>query len=199
MIDAINYDINNPPKSLKTKWGTARINANGYYAITSRKEGNHLKTLHRLIFEDFYNIKIEDMFPNQTMIVHHVDGNKLNNNIWNLDILNWSDHSSIHLNKKIVDSHQEKSKHKMSKTKNTTGFFRVVKEKSNSYTNGFRWAYQYYITPKKRKTIASVNLEKLMEKVIKEGASWKIINQETAKRNCEIYDYDFDKLCKEVN
>ena len=38
-----------------------------------------------------------------------------------------------------------------------------------------------------------------MEKVIKEGASWKIINQETAKRNCEIYEYDFDKLCKEVN
>ena len=40
-----------------TKFGTAKI-YRGYYIITSRKEGNHGKFLHRLIFEDFYKIKL---------------------------------------------------------------------------------------------------------------------------------------------
>ena len=41
---------------LYTKFGTARLNKLGYYLITSRSEGNNGKLLHRLIFEDFYQI-----------------------------------------------------------------------------------------------------------------------------------------------
>ena len=37
-----------------TKFGRAYIGHHGYYVVTSKKEGNHNKLLHRLIFEDFY-------------------------------------------------------------------------------------------------------------------------------------------------
>lgn len=41
-------------KKLHTKWGTAKINSDGYYVITSRKEGNNGKRLHRLIARDYF-------------------------------------------------------------------------------------------------------------------------------------------------
>ena len=41
--------------AIKTKFGNATLK-NGYYVISSCKEGNHLKFLHRLIFEDFYKL-----------------------------------------------------------------------------------------------------------------------------------------------
>ena len=45
-------------RKIKTKFGTATINSDGYYEISSVKEGNHDKILHRLIYEDFYNVKL---------------------------------------------------------------------------------------------------------------------------------------------
>ena len=39
---------------IKTKYGNARINSNGYYIISPRKEGNFEKYLHRLIYEEHY-------------------------------------------------------------------------------------------------------------------------------------------------
>ena len=65
--------------TIQTKYGTARISRDGYFRIISGKEGNYGKHLHRLIFEDFYKIKL----PKHIQI-HHDDGDKLNNNIWNL-------------------------------------------------------------------------------------------------------------------
>lgn len=41
-------------KIMKTKYGNAKIGNMGYYVITSYKEGNHRKLLHRLIWEDFW-------------------------------------------------------------------------------------------------------------------------------------------------
>ena len=38
---------------VNTKFGVARRNERGYLQITSRKEGNKGRMLHRLIFEDF--------------------------------------------------------------------------------------------------------------------------------------------------
>lgn len=75
---------------LYTKWGNAKINEKGYYRISSSKEGNYNKYLHRLIFEDFYG-PIPD-----ACYVHHKDGNPLNNCVMNLQLLTKSEHSSLH-------------------------------------------------------------------------------------------------------
>lgn len=76
--------------SIKTKFGTASVYGD-YYIITSKKEGNYRKRLHRLIIEDFYNI----LLP-KDWVVHHDDGNKLNNEIWNLIPMPLGDHSTLH-------------------------------------------------------------------------------------------------------
>ena len=74
-----------------TKWGNARINHGGYYTITSSKEGNNMKYLHRLIFEDYHKCTI---CPNAS--IHHIDGDKTNNNIDNLKLISKSQHSKLH-------------------------------------------------------------------------------------------------------
>ena len=77
--------------SIKTKFGRATIRKDGYYRISSSKEGNRGETLHRLIYEDYYNIEIPKDF-----IIHHRDGNKLNNNIDNLQMMTRAEHRALH-------------------------------------------------------------------------------------------------------
>ena len=67
--------------SLFTKFGTARINQNGYYQISSSKEGNNGKLLHRLIVENYYKISLLPW-----AVVHHLDNDRLNNDIDNLTV-----------------------------------------------------------------------------------------------------------------
>ena len=74
-----------------TKWGRARIKHDGYYAITSKKEGNNQMRLHRLIWEDFYGKKIPEGYD-----IHHLDSNKLNNAVWNLQCVEKSKHIVFH-------------------------------------------------------------------------------------------------------
>lgn len=75
---------------MKTKFGNASYNGR-YMKIHSRKEGNENKSLHRLIFEDFYNIKLPS-----NIIIHHDDGNRLNNEIWNLVPMTVAEHNRLH-------------------------------------------------------------------------------------------------------
>ena len=75
---------------METKFGNAELWGNGYYYITSTKEGNFKKLLHRLIFEDFYG-----PIPDGCNI-HHKDGNPLNNCIMNLQLLTKSQHHKLH-------------------------------------------------------------------------------------------------------
>lgn len=76
---------------LTTKWGTARFDSNGYYTISSAKEGFHKKYLHRLIWEEYHG-----KIPNN-MAIHHIDGDKTNNKIDNLELLSISKHAELHL------------------------------------------------------------------------------------------------------
>jgi len=76
---------------MKTKFGTCRIDTNGYVRVSSRKEGNEGKMLHRLVFEDFYNITLPD-----SIVIHHNDGNKSNNEIWNLIPMTPAEHNTLH-------------------------------------------------------------------------------------------------------
>ena len=68
-------------------------------------------------------------------------------------------------------SHTLLSEIEMSKRHNTTGYFRVSKEKGN-YKQGFRWRYQYFDKDGSKKAIKSTNINKLKEKVINLSLPW---------------------------
>lgn len=152
---------------LNTKFGRAKI-YNGYYIIISRKDGNHGKRLHRLIFEDFYG-PIPDRCD-----IHHKDGDKLNNCIMNLQILTHSQHKYLH---KISAETCEK----ISRAQNTTGYYRVRKHKDSSCKQGFIWEYQYYDNGK-RKSIKRIDIDKLEQKVKDQGLPWKKIENGDDKK-----------------
>lgn len=74
--------------------------------------------------------------------------------------------------KRIGVSLSDEVKHKISNKMNTTGFFRVYKEKNPRFKQGFRFCYQYYDENNKRRSICSVDLEKLEQKVKNKGLEW---------------------------
>lgn len=74
-----------------TKFGKAVIDNKGHYRITSGKEGNHGKQLHRLIFEDYHKCTIL-----KGIDCHHINENKTDNRISNLMLIPHSEHSRLH-------------------------------------------------------------------------------------------------------
>ena len=157
---------------IQTKFGTASLNKSGHYVIRSGKEGNHNKMLHRLIFEDFYQITLP-----RGLVVHHEDGNKTNNEIWNLIPMTKEEHISYH---NRLREYSEKSKEKQSNTLshriNKSGYYRVSKRVNTTLKQGFLWRYTY-VQDGKRKEIASISLSKLKEKVVAKGLEWKILDK----------------------
>ena len=169
---------------LHTKFGIAKLNC-GYFRIFSSKEGNLNKPLHRLIYEDFWGVKL----PSE-IIVHHKDGNKLNNCILNLEAMYRSDHSKLHMKNNehmLGKSHTEETKKKqsiskqgiprqelfkkqLSLQKNNTGYFRVSKRKRNN-DQGFSWRYRVHELGKEV-VFESKNLNTLKSKVIENGYEW---------------------------
>lgn len=77
-------------KKLITKYGFCFEDKDGYWCISSRKEGNKNKRLHRLIWEEHYG-----PIP-KNFIIHHKDGNVKNNHIDNLEMLSNFEHNSLH-------------------------------------------------------------------------------------------------------
>ena len=151
-------------KTLHTKYGTARINKEGYYWITSRKEGNNGKRLHRLIWEGFYNTEVPKGY-----IIHHKNGDKLCNCILNLQLMKKEEHTKLHhIDKNVSDN----TKMKISESKNTSGYYRVDKHKDKRLKQGFRWRYQYTDNGK-WKSIVSVDINKLESKVKSKGLKWE--------------------------
>jgi len=94
-------------KVLYTKWGTARVSGDGYYKITSGKEGYHGKRLHRLIWESYYGEIPEGM------LVHHRNGIKTDNSIQNLELISHSEHTHMHNKDRIFS---DESRRKMSES-----------------------------------------------------------------------------------
>jgi hypothetical protein len=76
-------------EKLITEFGIARIR-DGYWTISSRKEGNHGKRLHRLIFEKAYG-PIPDGYD-----IHHINEVKTENNLENLELMEHGVHISLH-------------------------------------------------------------------------------------------------------
>lgn len=152
--------------SIKTKYGTANLHSDGYYVITSRKEGNHQKKLHRLVFEDYHNCKLDE-----NDVIHHVDFDKTNNHATNLICMSKKAHTLLH-NKDEDRLHEWAIK--QSKTKsNKTNYFRVSKQKTPGCKQGFSWRYQYTDENGKRRAIWSVDIKKLEKKVKAKGLEWR--------------------------
>ncbi len=59
----------------------------------------------------------------------------------------------------------------MSKAKNTSNYYRVIKEKDLTCKQGFIYRYQYW-EDGKRKRIRSVDINRLREKVLDKGLEW---------------------------
>lgn len=166
------YD--NLNQTISTKYGSAKSYKNGYYRITSRKEGNHSKLLHRLIFEDYYQIDLDKEFPNG-IIIHHNDEDKSNNHIWNLIPMTRNEHMVLHQtgekHNMYGKSLQEGIKLKISESQNKNGLFRVHKHKEPTCKQGFYWEYRY-IKNGKSHSICRVDINKLKKTVLEKGLSW---------------------------
>lgn len=177
-------------KALHTTYGKANLNPYGYYVITSTKEDNEHKRLHRLIAADYFGDWIND--PKDFFEIHHIDGDRTNNCVLNLEPIKKEEHCSLH-NKgekhhfygkhhsketkmKIKSSLQgrnlsKQTKLKISASKNTTGYFRVSKRIDKSCKQGFIWVYGYYEN-NNPKSIVSVSINKLESKVRAKGLDW---------------------------
>ena len=153
---------------IETKFGNANIDTKGHYKITSAKEGNNKKYLHRLVYEDFWNVKLS-----KEMDVHHKDGNKLNNEISNLQLLTHGEHSSLHNSGK---NHPFYGKHHkvdsfINKSRKNGLPLRVYKSKDKTYAKGFVYKYRYFENYK-RKSFVSADINKLHDKVVTNGLEW---------------------------
>lgn len=166
---------------MKTKFGNANINNGGYYQITSRKEGNHGKHLHRLIYEDYYKVSLLEETD-----IQHIDGDKLNNNIYNLIPLNRSKHIRMHKKGNTNmrgHKHTEETRKKMSEARKGKKLSDIHKQKlsevrksvplSEKNKRGLSFS---------KNTTGYRNVSKQKHKTCKQGFRWKYSYYEEGKQ-----------------
>ena len=76
--------------------------------------------------------------------------------------------SKIRKGRKLTDTWKEN----ISKSTTTTGYYRVYKDVSDRYKQGFIYTYSYYENGK-RKKISSVDINALKDKVLFKKLPWK--------------------------
>ena len=89
---------------------------------------------------------------------------------------------NIPWNKNKVNVYSEEARERMSKSRNTSGFYRVSKIQDKSYYQGFRWRYSAMVDGK-RIQIYSINLNTLEKKVKSQRLEWKIIDKDKANES----------------
>lgn len=166
---------------LYTKFGTAKVNNKGYYQITSVKEGYFGKLLHRLIFEEFYNIEIPKKY-----VIHHKNGNKKDNCILNLQLMRLYDHSYLHnKGKKLSEEHKQKiskahigkiiskeTKQKISEFKKGKKLSKEHRQKISDAKIGKKnWMYGKTHTDKVKKKISDANKGRIVSDETKRNIS----------------------------
>ena len=164
-----NKPIKSPKKTklhppIDTKFGKAYYNKsrNVYYVHNKNNPQYHKQLLHRLIYQDYHKITLL-----KTTHIHHIDRNPLNNNINNLQMLPASEHAKLHSMDRRVESLV-----KQSKTRNTSGYFRVCKLKDKRHQNNDMWRYLYR-EDNKQKAIVAKTIPELEQKVKAKKLPWK--------------------------
>lgn len=71
------------------EWDYTYISRQGY--LINCKDRNNKKEIHREVYEKYYNVKLSS-----NDIIHHIDGNKLNNDPKNLVKVSRAEHVRIH-------------------------------------------------------------------------------------------------------
>ena len=167
-FDISNLELKYRQKTFKTEFGLAGIGKNGYIVIVSGKY--HSKTLHRLIWEK-HNGGIPKGYQ-----VHHIDGNKLNNDISNLQLLSAEEHTTFHMEKDNPNKGRKvplKNRLNMSKHQNKTGYYRVsIKKYYGSPTEKYGYRYCYTDENGKQQQITAIDIPKLEKKVKAKGLEW---------------------------
>ena len=167
----------NPPKSIKTKYGNAYL-SKGYYRISSMKYRG--QQLHRLIYQDYHKCTIISGH------IHHIDGNKLNNSPENLILLTPSEHAKITqtsikynhhgevplLPRNVDDDDYWNLSNDLSEQRNSVGYLHVYKQVCPNCSQGFTYKYTWREN-NKLKTLESVDIKKLEAKVRARGLPWK--------------------------
>lgn len=181
---------------LHTKWGTARINNKGYYQITTRKENNKGKLLHRLIWEKWYG-----ELSSQTHL-HHLDENPKNNCIWNLEPMSKSNHHKLHnsdgkcsnIGRKLSKEHKDKirkgNKGKVLSNETKRKISESKKGKNRSEETKRK------ISKTKNKT-GYLRVHKHTDEKCKQGFFWQYSYFENGKKKC-ISRVKLEDLEKEV-
>lgn len=155
---------------LNTKFGRAKIRDDGYYRITTVKEGNHGKLLHRLIWEDFYGCEVPKGY-----VIHHRNHIKIDNCILNLQLMRRSDHLKLH---KTGVHRSDETKQKISESKTGVPLLDETKQKisesqKNKYATIIKKGFnkngkQSYALKFKGKILKlSINPNKLLEYFLK--------------------------------
>ncbi len=190
--------------TIQTKYGTAKLNPNGYYWITSGKEGNNRKLLHRLIFEDFYNIKLDEEFP-KGVYIHHIDENKTNNEIWNLEPISPGDHTKYHNTGRTLS---EETKRKISLNHADTsgknnGFYGKkhsieTKRKLSELRKGIPLSDEHKLNVSiSRNTSGYFRVSKKKDKCVTQGFIWQYTYYENGKRK-HLSSISLNRLRKRV-
>lgn len=189
-------------ETLNTIWGTAKIDNEGYYNIYSKDklhrliyqsvwgklpkgwvvhhiDGNKRNNciLNLLGIPASYHAKIHTKGKNNPMYGKRGEKSPL-----------YGRKHSLETRKKMSEAqrgekcsmygkhHTKESREKISKStsrkKNTSGYYRVFKQKNSRCKQGFEYVYRY-MENGKRKLICSVDITKLKEKVLKKNLEWE--------------------------
>ena len=104
-------------KKVNTKYGLVHKDHNGYYYTSDNRR------LHRVIWEDFYGQKIPD-----NCVIHHIDMDRTNNNIRNLQLMTKEDHIELHKQTRF-------------EKQTTTGIYGVSRKPCPKCKQGFAYHY----------------------------------------------------------
>lgn len=149
-----------PP--IDTKFGRAYWSGRAYFIRDENYPQNLNKLLHRLIYEDYHKCTLL-----HDAHIHHLDRNPANNDINNLQLISPSKHSKLHSENRTLNSLV-----KQSKTRNTSGYFRVCKLKDKRRQNNDMWRY-LYPEDGKQKAIVAKTIPELEQKVKAKKLPWK--------------------------